>query len=104
MNIALGSGTLIRMAKLGCGALGSGFIASHHARAKHKSADSAQENLPRKGRVPEGSPVIRHRCRYAMNTTTTAATTATMMLIAVGQSIKLEVQRFDELHEWSPRL
>ena len=32
-----------------------------------------------------------------MNTITTTAGTATMMLIAVGQSIELEVQRVDEL-------
>jgi len=30
-DMALGSAILIRMAKLGCGALASGFIASHHA-------------------------------------------------------------------------
>ena len=41
---------LIRMAKLGCGALASGFIASHHACAN--SADSPPGKFSRKGAGP----------------------------------------------------
>jgi hypothetical protein len=50
MNIALGSATLICMAKLGCGALASGFIASHNARADNP--DSSPGKISRKWTGP----------------------------------------------------
>ena len=86
MNIALGSATLIRMEKRVCGALASEFIASHHARANNSAELVARKICP-KMRGSRRFAEIRHRCRYAMNTTTTTAATVTMMLIAVAQSI-----------------
>src|SRR5436190_2117955 len=52
MNIALGSAALIRMAKLGCGALGSGFIASHHARADNSAELVARKICPKRRAGP----------------------------------------------------
>jgi hypothetical protein len=44
MNIALGSATLIRMAKLGCGSPALAFIGSHSGRGNDSAG--ASRNLP----------------------------------------------------------
>ena len=56
MNIALGSATLIRTAKPGCGAPASGFIASHHARGNNSAELVARKICPKMRRSRRLSP------------------------------------------------